>query len=119
MPFVATSLSQAIAFTNSRAAVGNPGGFLKFYITTFTSSWSPSFNPKTEKDRRVRNWAVQSGVVGANTPVTGNSQQIQDVADIACRVMYATEAAHAAGWITDEQRDAVLDAWNGSFGSVP
>ncbi len=119
MPLVAASLNEAIALTNSRAAAGNPGGFLNFQISTFTSTWKPNFDPDNAEQRTVRNWVVQSEVVVANTPVTGSSQQIQNVADIACRVMYATQAAFAAGRITVGQRDAVLGAWNASFGTSP
>ena len=119
MPMPAAPLSDAIAFTNGRVGVGNAIGFLNFYITTFNNLWAPAFNPENVNDRTVRNWIVFTRVVQNKTPTSGNSQERQEVVNAAVRVMYAAEAAHAAGRITTAQRDAVLGAWNSSFGAIP
>ena len=121
MAYLATTLEEAISQTNSRVASGNTVGLLKFYIDSFTAQWSPLFDKKNVAQRTVRNWAVQSSIVSAATPLEGNPQQAQDVVDVACRVMYATIAAHDASpqRITTAQRDSVLAAWNNSFEIAP
>lgn len=128
MPYVAGSLSEAIAVTNAQASTqfGTPGRLL-FYITTFNSlvptvGWPGNFDKDSEKERTVRSWIVESLVVQNETPITvGDVQQTQDVVNVACRVMYAAQAAAAAvpPRISPAQEAAVLTAWNNSFGAVP
>lgn len=119
MGHTATTLEEAIAQTNSRVAQGNAASLLNQQITTFNSLWGPEFDKEKEKERTVRNWFVQANLVRKQTPTQGNAQERQDVVNIACRVMYATIAAEAAGRITSAQRDSVLAAWNNSFGVLP
>lgn len=119
MPVVAATLLDAVAYTNPRVGVGNSTNFLQFYISTFNAAWAPSFDPNNANDRTVRNWIVSSKVVEDNTPTQGNAQQRQAVVDVTVRILFATNAAFSAGRITTAQRDAVLAAWNGSFGAAP
>lgn len=119
MPMPAATLLDAVAFTNIRVGTGNTLGLLFFYISTFNGLWAPNFNPSVSGDRPVRNWIVSSRVTQDNTPTSGNAQQKQDVVDAAVRVLYAADAAFTAGRITTTQRDAVLTAWNSSFGAIP
>lgn len=119
MPVVAATLLDAVGYTNPQVGIGNSANFLQFYITTFNTLWSPHFDPNQLNDRTVRNWLVSSKVVEANTPAQGNAQQRQAVVDVIVRVLYAANAAFSAGRITAAQRDAVLTAWNGSFGAAP
>lgn len=119
MPIVAATLLDAVAFTNSRTDLGNTAGLLFFYISTFNNSWAPNFNPNLNSDRPIRNWIISSRITQDNTPTTGSAQQKQAVVDAAVRVLYAANAAFTAGRITTAQRDAVLAAWNSSFGAVP
>jgi hypothetical protein len=121
VPFPQATLQAAIAQTNGRAGLGNllAQSKLLFYISTFNALWPSDLDLNNADNRTVRNWLVQARLVQDQTPVTGTVQQVQAVVDIACRVMYAAIDAHTAGRITTAQRDAVLVAWNGSFGFVP
>ncbi len=127
MPLPAASLDEAIALTNQRTSTqfGVPGR-LFFYISEFSKldpavGWPGNFNPKNEKERTVRNWIVESLVVQSKTPsaTDGDVQQVQNVVNVVCRVMYATQAALLGGRISAAQEASVLTAWNNSFGLVP
>jgi hypothetical protein len=121
MPFAAATLDTAIANTNQRASLGDlpVNSLLLFYITTFNALWPSDLDLNSVNNRTVRNWLVRARLVQNQTPVTGTVQQVQAVVDIACRVMYATSDALTGGRITTAQRDAVLAAWNNSFGLLP
>lgn len=119
MPMPAATLLDAIAFTNIRVGTGNALGLLFFYISTFNNLWAPNFDPGLNSDRPVRNWIIASRITQDNTSTSGNAQQKQDVVNATVRVLYAADAAFTAGRITTAQRDAVLTAWNSSFGAIP
>lgn len=119
MAFVAISLSQAIAHTNSRVGQANPLSLLLSQISTFNSLWPGTLNINNIDQRTVRNWLPFARTVEAQTPATGNSQQRQNVVNVAVRVMFAAIQARAGGRITVAQRDDVLAAWNTGFGAIP
>lgn len=126
MPIVAATLQEAIANTNGQAGTAPlVAGRALFYISTFnsvvpTTGWPANFDPNNAAQRTVRNWIVQGKLVQDQTPAgVTNAQQTQNVVNAACRVMYAAQAAAAAGRISAAQEAAVLTAWNNSFGSVP
>ena len=127
MPIVAGDLNEAIANTNGQVSSQfSNAGRLSFYISTFNDldsavGWPSNFDPGNQNERTVRNWYVEAKIIEDATPAAGigTPLEAQEVVNVACRVMYAARAAEAAGRITTAQRDAVLDAWNNSFGSVP
>lgn len=119
MGFVAGTISAAIANTNSRVGLSSQAGLLKQNLVTFNSLWKPLFSKDSTRERTVRNWFPCSLALQKDTPATGNSQERQDVVDVVCRVLYATEAAFAGSRIKQSQRDSVIGAWNNSFGANP
>ena len=82
----------------------------------------PNFDPSVPNDRTVLNWRLKSLIIQTNVLADPGNLSLEDrdqVVDIVSRVLYATYAAEAAGRITTVQRDAVLAAWNASYGTFP
>ncbi len=117
----AASISQAIAFTNEHATLANVVSALLSTMTTWDVAWGAVFSAtgSTPPERTVRDWIVESLLVEANTPANGNIQQVQDVINIVCRVLYATQAARVAvpARITAANETAILAAYNASWGT--
>jgi hypothetical protein len=117
----AASISQAIAYTSGNATRANVAAALLTTSEAWNLAWGAIFNPTTATtaERTVRNWKVESWLVQGQTPATGTIQQVQNVINIVCRVLYATQAALAAtpARITAGQEAAVLAAYNASWGT--
>lgn len=127
MPVVAATLEEAIGITNTQ--VGGANTIVSALQVAFTAwndlatGWPASFNRLNTNDRTIRNWFVQSRIVETRTPAGGlgafaGAQERQDVVDIVCRVCWAAVGARSDGRITIAQRDAVLAAWNASWGAA-
>lgn len=115
----AASISQAIAFCNGNATRANVASALLSTMVAWDAAWGVVVSGATPAERTVRNWAVESQLIEANTPTTGTIQQVQNVIDIVCRVLYATQTAAAAAppRITAGQETAILAAYNASWGT--
>jgi hypothetical protein len=117
----AASINDAIANANNHATLANVANALLSTFTTWNTQWQAIFNAitSTEAERTVRNWAVQSQLVQNATPANGTIQEVQDVVNVVCRVLYATRAAQAAtpARISAAQETAVLAAYNASWGT--
>ena len=117
----AATINDAIANANNHATFANVGNVLLTTFETWNLQWGAIFNPNTATpaERTVRNWKVESWLVEDTTPLNGTIQQVQDVVNVVCRVLYAARAAAAAtpARITAGQETAILAAYNASWGT--
>lgn len=82
----------------------------------------PNFDPNNVNDRTVLNWRLKAEIIQAGINdflVAVDLEDRDQIVDIVTRILYATYAAEAAGRISTAQRDAVLAAWNNSYGTFP
>lgn len=81
-----------------------------------------NFDINNQNDRTVLNWNLKSTIIQARINEFGFTYGLidrNDEVDVVSRILFATYGAEAAGRITTAQRDAVLTAWNNSFGTIP
>lgn len=122
MPFVAANIVQAVANTSDRLALENQtAGSIVTQFTAWNAAIQPIFSTNVQNDRVVRNWLVRSELLQAQLPAGTvlNPSQRQQVIEVVCPLLYATLGAFQNSLITLAQHDAVLAAWNATFGATP
>jgi len=125
VPDIVVSLTEAMQLTTDRVALENRtvGQVYSQYVI-FIGAIGPIFNTNSQNSRTVRNWLVPANIVlatlnaaDADTGTIGPDLR-QQVVDVVERILNAT-FTNTDPITTIGERNAVLAAWNASFGTLP